>query len=229
MKMKPRITHRFKVTPKAAVGLQEELKCRLETARPLDLDRVQLVAGADVSYLRGDERMFAAVSVFTYPDMEPVESRWGSTPVGFPYVPGLLAFREAPPLLSVFRRLGCEPDVILFDGHGVAHPRGFGIASHMGVLLGVPTVGVAKSVLVGEYEMPARRMGSRTPLVYNGDIVGLAVRTRDGVKPVFVSVGNLIDIKSAARITLTCCGRYRLPEPLRAAHRLSNEARTGRA
>ncbi len=93
------------------------------------------------------------------------------------------------------------------------------------MLLGVPTVGVAKSVLVGEYEMPARRMGSRTPLVYNGDIVGLAVRTHDGVKPVFVSVGNLIDIKSAARITLTCCGRYRLPEPIRAAHRLSNEAR----
>ena len=229
MKMKPRITHRFKVTPKAAAKLQEELKCRLETGRPLEFDEVGLVAGADVSYLRGDERMFAAVSVFTYPDMEPVESRWGSTPVGFPYIPGLLAFREAPALLSVLRRLACEPDVILIDGHGVAHPRGFGIASHIGVLLGVPTVGVAKSVLVGEYVMPARRAGSRAPLVYNGETVGLAVRTRDGVKPVFVSVGNLIDLESAARITLSCCGRYRQPEPIRAAHRLSNVARAGRA
>jgi deoxyribonuclease V len=227
--MKPRITHRFKVTPKAAAGLQEELKCRLETVRLLDLKTVQFVAGADVSYLRGDERMFAAVSVFTYPDMEPVESRWGSTPVGFPYVPGLLAFREAPALLSVFRRLTNEPDVILVDGHGIAHPRGFGIASHIGVLLGVPTVGVAKSVLVGEYEMPSEMKGSFAPLVYEGEMVGVALRTREEVKPVFVSVGNLIDIKSAARVTLSCCGRYRLPEPIRAAHRLSNEARAASA
>ena len=143
--------------------------------------------------------------------------------------PDCSAFREAPALLSVFKRLSCEPDAILFDGHGVAHPRGFGIASHMGVLLGVPTVGVAKSVLVGEYEMPAEQKGSRTPLVYNGETVGLAVRTREGVKPVFVSVGNLIDLESAVRLLLSCCGRYRMPEPIRAAHRLSNEARVARA
>jgi deoxyribonuclease V len=225
--MKPRITHRFKVTPKAAGGIQEKLKCMLETCSPLDLHSVRFVAGGDVSYLRGDERMFAAVSVFSFPEMDPVESRWGSAPVGFPYVPGLLAFREAPALLSVFRRLTCEPDVVLIDGHGVAHPRSFGIACHMGVLLGVPTVGVAKSVLVGKYEMPAGTKGSGSPLVHRGKTVGLALRTREGVKPVFVSAGNLIDIESAARVTLSCC-RYRLPEPIRAAHRLSNEARAAK-
>jgi deoxyribonuclease V len=219
------VTHRFRVSPRAAARIQEELRAGLETSTPIDLERVRLVAAADVSYRRGDERMYAAVTVLDYPSMETVESRWGSSPAVFPYIPGLLTFREAPALLPVFRRLKAEPDVVMFDGHGVAHPRGIGIASHMGVLLGVPTVGVAKSVLVGEYREPGRRKGSRTNLVYRDEDVGVALRSREGVKPVFVSVGHLADLDTATRLALSCCRKYRIPEPIRAAHILSNEVR----
>lgn len=219
----------FKVTPREAVRIQERLRAEIEESSPIDLARLRLVAGTDVSYLKGDDRMFAAVAVFSYPDMELVESRWGSAPVTFPYVPGLLAFREAPALLAVLRRLASEPGVLLVDGHGVAHPRGMGLASHIGVVLGLPSVGVAKSVLVGEYDGPGQARGSTSPLVHEGGTVGLALRTRQGVKPVFVSVGHLADLDSAARLALSCCGRFRIPEPIREAHRLANLARRRRS
>ncbi len=216
------------MTPKEAVAIQEQLRDRVDSHSRIDPARVRLVAGADASYLRGDERMYAAVTVFSYPGLEPLEVARGSAPVTFPYVPGLLTFREAPALIPLFERLESIPDVLLVDGHGLAHPRGFGIASHLGVLLGLPTVGVAKSVLTGEYEEPCEERGCRSDLTLRGERVGIALRTRDRVKPVFVSVGHMVELQSAADLVLTCCTRYRLPEPNRAAHREANAERLGR-
>lgn len=216
---------RFDLSPAEASRLQLRLRSLLELDRALDPRGVGLVAAADVSHGRGDDRTYAAVVVCRYPGLEVVETVTGSTAVGFPYVPGLLAFREAPAVLELMGRLGEPPDVLLVDGHGIAHPRGFGIASHIGLLIGIPTIGVAKSVLVGEYREPARRRGSSTRLVHEGRTVGRAVRTRQGIKPVYVSPGNLVDIDSCARFALSCCRGYRMPEPSRAAHILSNEAR----
>ena len=220
---------RFRVTPKEAVRIQNRLRGMVESSSPLDPAGIRLVAGVDVSYLKGDERMFAAAAVYGFPELEPVESRWGSATVTFPYVPGLLAFREAPVMLAVLKKLTLKPDVLLVDGHGVAHPRGVGIASHLGVVLGVPSVGVAKTVLVGEYDEPAQERGSTSPLRHMGETVGLALRTRSGVRPVFVSVGHRVDLESAARLALACCGRFRLPEPIREAHRIANLSRRSRS
>lgn len=200
------------------------MRHRVIATGSIDRRKVKLVAGCDASYKRGEIRMFAAVAVYSYPGLEPVELCNGSSEVTFPYVPGLLSFREAPSLLAVFEKLKSVPDVLLVDGQGLAHPRGFGIACHLGVLLGLPTIGVAKSVLVGEYDEPDVERGRRTDLVFKGERVGVALRTRDGVKPVFVSVGHIVELDTAADFVLTCC-RFRLPEPARAAHRLSNEAR----
>jgi len=215
----------FDVSPKEAVALQHEMRHRVIATGRIDARKVNLVAGCDASYMRGNDRMFAAVVVHSYPELEPVESVSGSSPVTFPYVPGLLSFREIPSLLAVFEKLKSVPDVLLVDGQGLAHPRGFGIASHLGVMLGIPTIGVAKSVLVGEYDEPGEKRGGSTDLVFKGERVGVALRTRDRVKPVFVSVGHMVELDSAADFVLTCCTRYRLPEPARAAHELSNAAR----
>jgi len=186
---------------------------------------VNLVAGADVSYSRTTDRYFAAVIVMRYPDMEVVEESTASGSSSFPYIPGLLTFREGPITLEAFRKLKHKPDVLIFDGQGVAHPRGFGIASHMGVLLGIPSVGCAKSVLVGDYKEPAKRRGSSSPLVYKGAEVGRALRTRDGVKPVYVSAGHMVDLSFACELVLKCSKGYRLPEPTRKAHILVNGKR----
>ncbi|MDD5748604.1 MAG: deoxyribonuclease V [Actinomycetota bacterium] len=217
--MKPAFTHRFRVSPKKAIEIQRELSS-LVVEKKLVIRNTRLVAGADVSYSKSSNRVHAAVVVLSFPELAVIEERTASCESSFPYIPGLLAFREAPPLLLAFRRLKNEPDVVLFDGHGIAHPRSFGIASHMGVILGVPAVGVAKSILVGEYRMPDEERGQYSPVLYNEKTVGIALRTRNNVKPVFVSVGNLIDLDSAREITLSCCTRYRLPEPIRAAHNL---------
>lgn len=216
---------RFDLTPAEASRLQDRLRPLLELDRPVHPSEVRLVAAADVSYDRGDDWTYAALVVCRYPSLEVVEAVTGRAPARFPYVPGLLAFREAPVVLELWGRLREPPDVLLVDGHGIAHPRGFGIASHLGLLLGLPTIGVAKSVLVGEYREPSARRGSGTRLVHEGRAVGRALRTREATRPLFVSPGNLVDSDSAARFVLSCCRRYRMPEPSRAAHRLCNEAR----
>jgi deoxyribonuclease V len=148
---------------------------------------------------------------------------WGH--VSFPYIPGLLSFREAPILLKAFKKLRHTPDIVIFDSQGIAHPRGLGLASHMGLLLDTPSIGCAKSRLVGTFKEPGTRAGARSPLKHEGKHIGTVLRTRDGVKPVFVSPGHKIDMRGAVRWVLKCCKGYRLPEPTRAAHHLSNKAR----
>ncbi len=156
-----------------------------------------------------------------------VEVRGFEAPLEFPYVPGLLAFREIPPVARALEQVESEVDAVIFDAHGLAHPRGMGLASHLGLFLDVPSVGCAKSRLVGEHEEPGPEKGSATDLVYRGKVVGKVVRTRRGVSPVYVSVGNRIDLDSAVDLVLACCTKYRLPETTRQAHNAANKLRRG--
>jgi deoxyribonuclease V len=223
--MKIARTHRFDVGYHEAVAIQNALRSQVVkkgSPRPL-----RLVGGADVSYAKRAETMYAAVVVLEWPSGRVVEQVTAQRRAEFPYIPGLLSFREAPALLDAFEKLRSKPDVILYDGHGVAHPRGFGIASHLGVLLDVPTIGCAKTRLVGEHAEPGPERGAQTPLVLDGRTIGAVLRTRANVKPVFVSVGHRIGLASAVRIVLEAATRYRLPEPTRLAHVLSNAARRG--
>jgi deoxyribonuclease V len=205
------------MTPKKAREIQIELSKMVSTED--SIRRVRFVGGADVSMK--EDRGLAVCVVMSFPEMEIQEEVMAEGRVRFPYVPGLLTFREGPLLLRAFAKLRKEPDVIVFDGQGIAHPLGLGIASHMGVLLGRPTIGCAKKRLVGEYEEPGIEKGSTSPMLFRGHRVGSVVRTRTGVKPVFVSPGNRIGFDSAARLILGCTLRYRLPEPTRIADKSS--------
>jgi deoxyribonuclease V len=178
---------------------------------------IRHVAGADVAFT--DRQACAAVLVFSYPDLHLLETATAVARLTFPYVPGLLTFREGPALLKAFSALRRRPDLVLFDGHGVAHPAGFGLASHMGVLLDCPSVGCAKSILVGEWDPDtlADTRGARMPLVHEGKRIGAGVRTRQGTKPLFVSIGHRVSLRSAIRFALACGAGYRIPEPTRQA------------
>jgi deoxyribonuclease V len=178
-----------------------------------------VIAGIDVSIK--DEQARAAVVLLTYPDLGPFQSAVADVPVSFPYVPGLLAFREGPAVLAALERLTAQPDVLMFDAQGLAHPRRMGLATHLGVLLDMPSVGCAKSLLCGDYEQPAEQRGSWTPLYDGDEVIGAVVRTRDEVQPVFVSVGHRIDLETAIALVLNCATRYRLPEPTRWAHQVA--------
>jgi deoxyribonuclease V len=169
------------------------------------------VAGLDAAYAGG--RVLAAAVVLRLPGLREVDRAVVDLPVRFPYVPGLLSFREAPACLRALRRLRVRPDLLLVDGQGIAHPRRFGIASHLGLLAGIPAVGVAKSPLVGTHRAPRRAAGSWAPLVDRGETVGAALRTRDGASPLLVSPGHLCDLRAALRWTLRCAAGHRLPEP----------------
>jgi deoxyribonuclease V len=182
---------------------------------------LQRIAGIDVHYSRDGSRAIASAALFSFPDMEPQEEVYTETPVPFPYVPGYLSFREAPAALAALERLAQRPDLIMCDGQGIAHPRRFGLACHLGVLSGLPSLGVAKSRLVGKYQEPGPAKGEWAPLIYNDGVVGAVVRTRDGARPVFVSPGHLLSLPRAIEMTLACTSRFRQPEPLRLAHRLA--------
>jgi deoxyribonuclease V len=212
------------IKPPASVAearlIQEELGKKVRI-RPLR-KQPRLVAGLDASFTGGKRgKARGAVCLYTYPELEPVEEATAELDITFPYVPGLLTFREGPALLAALMKLRGTPDLLLFDGQGIAHPTGMGIAAHMGALLDMPSIGCAKSRLVGEFREPARRKGSRAKLVYAGETVGAVLRTRDGVRPLFVSPGHMADIESSIEIALGCTTRYRIPEPLRCADRLS--------
>jgi deoxyribonuclease V len=183
------------------------------------------VAGADISFDRRSPELHAAVVVLDAESLEVVEIAGVRAKARFPYVPGYLSFREIPPLLEAFAKLEVVPDLILCDGQGRAHPRRFGLACHLGVLLDLPTLGCAKSRLIGDYREPGPRRGAHTQLRDGGEVIGEVVRTRSGVKPVFVSVGHRVCLKTARRTVLRLAVRYRLPEPVRAAHREVNRLR----
>jgi deoxyribonuclease V len=214
MRLHPR--HAWNLSPKEAVALQRELRTEV-ALRPLDLGAIRLVAGVDVS-VKG-ELSQAAVVVVTFPDLQPVETVRASRPTPFPYVPGLLSFREGPVLEDAFAKLGREPDALIFDGAGTAHPRRVGIASHMGLWLGRPTVGCAKTWLWGRHDPVPPEHGAWSPLVDKEEVIGAALRTRAGTKPVFVSPGHLSDVEGAVGLVTRCAPRFRLPEPIRLAHR----------
>ncbi len=187
------------------------------------------VAGADVSYARGDTHLYAAVVVLDANTLVEVERAGVARRAVFPYLPGYLSFREAPAVLEACARLAQPPDLLLVDGHGLAHPRGFGLACHLGVLLDLPTIGVAKSVLVGSAPDPGERRGAWAPMVHEGQRVGSVLRTRERVRPVYVSVGHRVALATARRLTLRFAPRFRLPEPIRGAHRAVNELRSRHA
>jgi deoxyribonuclease V len=207
-----------------AIALQRELAGRVLLAdclpRPL-----RRVAGVDVSYEKHGDLFFAAVVVLSFPELEPVEEAFAVDRVTFPYVPGLLSFRELPVVLEAFRSLRSVPDAVLVDGQGIAHPRRLGIASHLGLWLDLPTVGCAKSRLCGEHPPPGVRRGDQVPLSLDGERIGTVLTTRDRVKPLYVSPGHRTDMAGAAELTLACARRYRMPEPTRLAHLLTNRLR----
>jgi deoxyribonuclease V len=217
--------HDWALTPREAVELQKSLRERVRVA-PLRR-RVDTIAGADISFNKFSPVVYAGLVVLSLPSLEVVEEVGVMSETRFPYVPGLLSFRETPSVLEAWAKLKTEPDAVMFDGQGIAHPRRVGIASHVGLLIGRPTLGCAKSVLVGKFEEPDAERGSWTPLVDKGETVGAAVRTKTRVQPIYVSPGHLIDLAGAIELTLQCDGGYRQPEPTRRAHHLVNALRRG--
>lgn len=217
--------HTLDLSSGEARRLQGELAPRVVEGPTLDLSRVRYVAGADVS--TQGERGYATVAVLTFPELEVVEVQGYEGPLSFPYVPGLLAFREIPLVVAALREVESEVDALILDAHGLAHPRGMGLASHLGLFLDVPTLGCAKTRLVGKHEEPSLEKGSTAELVNRGKAIGKVVRTRKKVSPVYVSVGNRIDLGSAVDLVLACCTRYRLPETTREAHNAANRLRRG--
>jgi deoxyribonuclease V len=224
--MKIKNLHPWDVSPQDAMRIQNRLRAHLQFT-PLAADRVRWVAGADVSFDKGSDTIFAAVVVLELPHLVPVEEAAVTTVTRFPYIPGLLSFREAPAVLQAFEKIARWPDAVLLDGQGLAHPRRMGLACHVGLLLDLPTVGCAKSVLVGTYEEPAPEAGSSSPLLDRGEIVGAALRTKDRTSPIFVSPGHKIDLESAIALVMRCVAGHRQPEPTRQAHLLVNRLRRG--
>ena len=215
--------HDWSMTPREAIELQKSLRDRVIIAPP---DRpIRTIAGADISFNKYSPTIYAGVVVLAIDTLEVIEEAGVVTETSFPYVPGLLSFREAPALLEAWGKLTIEPDAVMIDGHGYAHPLRFGVASHIGLLVERPTIGCGKSVLVGNYEEPSPERGSWSPLVDKGETIGAALRTKNRVNPVYVNVGHMIDLPSAIDLALRCNGGYRVPEPTRRAHLLVNRMR----
>ncbi|MCI0571038.1 MAG: deoxyribonuclease V [Myxococcaceae bacterium] len=225
--MDEELLRHFHVTPTEAVALQKELRERLVLKPPPAL-QVQRVAGADVSTEKYGTLAWGGIVVLDVSTLQSVEQASATVTVPFPYVPGLLSFRELPVLAEAWRRLSHPPDVLIFDGQGTAHPRRMGLACHGGLLFGVPSIGCAKSLLVGTHGPLGEERGAVAELRHRGEVVGMAVRTRRGVKPVYVSPGHLMDLPTAVDIVLKVSPRYREPETTRQAHRLVNALRRGR-
>ena len=210
--------HEWDISVAEAIALQKRLADQVECDDRLG--PVERVAGVDVGYdkARGVARAAVVVETAT---LETVDTAVAERPTAFPYVPGLLSFRELPAAIDALERLTVPPDVLLCDGHGFAHPRRFGIASHLGVFLDIPSIGVAKSRLVGEADVPGPERGDRAPLTQKGEVIGAVLRTRAGVSPLYISIGHRICLETAVRIVLACTTRFRLPETTRRADRLS--------
>ena len=212
--MKYRDLHSWDVLPEEARQLQNELRSQvIQTDR---FGTINTVAGVDIGFKK--DIALASVVVLSFPELQVVDSVVTESPVRFPYIPGFLSFREIPPLLTAFTALQTEPDLVIVDGQGIAHPRRFGLASHLGLILDKPTIGCAKSRLWGRYEEPDSEQGAYTYLTDKGEVIGAAVRTRANVRVVYVSIGHRISLDSARVWVLACCQGYRLPETTRYAH-----------
>lgn len=217
--------HDWNVSPSEAVALQQQLRTQIRVQPLAEVPRT--IAGCDISFNKFEETVYAGIVVLRLDTLETIDEAGVVSTAPFPYIPGLLSFREIPSLLEAWQKLTIEPDVVMFDGHGTAHPRRIGIASHAGLFLNRPTFGCGKSVLVGKYDEPAPERGNWSPMTHYRDVIGAALRTKNKVNPVYVSPGHLIDLDTAISLTLTCNGGYRIPEPTRRAHNLVNALRRG--
>jgi deoxyribonuclease V len=208
---------RWDLEPAEAIALQRRLSCSV--IKKSTLKAVNTVAGVDTAYRQNIAR--AAVVMMTYPALETMDEATAERGINYPYIPGLLTFREGPAVLAALSRLEILPDLLMFDGQGIAHPRRCGIASHIGVLMDVPSIGCAKTKLVGQYDEPALHRGAFTLLNHKGQTIGAVVRTRTNVAPVFVSTGHRVSLRDSIRFVLDCCRGYRLPETIRRADHLA--------
>jgi deoxyribonuclease V len=224
--MKAKTLHPWQVTTHEAIAIQKRLRAQVITENTLG--EVRYIAGADIATSKDSPRAYAGVVVLSYPGLEVVEERGLADEVTFPYIPGLLAFREGPPLIKVFEQLTIEPDVIVFDGQGLAHPRGMGIATHMGLVFDKPSIGCAKSLLYGRYREPDHEKGAwaelRDP---QGHIIGAVLRSKPKTTPIFVSIGHRLDLLAAVRILIACARGVRIPEPTRLAHNFVTQLSRG--
>ena len=218
--------HEWNVPYDEAVAIQNELRHRVGFSRIKP--NIAMIAGADVSFERHSSVLFAAIAVLRLPSLEPVEYAIVEGETEFPYIPGLLSFREAPVVAQAYEKLSRKPDLLMCDGHGVAHPRGLGLASHLGLLFNIPSIGCAKSRLCGTHGEVGPQVGDYASLRLKGRTIGAVLRTRIGVKPIFVSVGHMANLRGAIRVAVRCGAGYRIPEPTRAAHHLVNCARLGK-
>ncbi len=211
--------HSWDVSPQEAIELQR--RCAALVIKQRTFGEVRRVAGVDVAFPGSVTR--AAIAVMSFPQLELIDVARVDRPTTFPYIPGLLSFREAPAVIAAYEALRLKPDLLIVDGQGLAHPRRFGLACHVGVWLDVPAIGSAKSLLVGRHGPLGAERGATAPLIDRREIVGMAVRTRAGVKPMYVSIGHRVDLAAAVEFVLACCTRYRLPEPQRAAHNAAGQ------
>lgn len=216
--MKIKNLHNWDISVKDAIELQKTL-AKSVIKRKFD-KKISTIAGIDCAFTKDKKNVIACIIVLSAENFEIVEAAYSILPVAFPYIPGLLSFREAPACIAAAEKLKTVPDCIIIDGQGMAHPRRFGIACHLGLFLDIPTIGCAKSRLIGDFTALAQRKGSTSPLTDKGEIIGAVVRTRDNVKPVFVSIGHKCRLEDGIRIVLECCVKYRLPEPSRIAHQI---------
>ena len=217
--------HAWDVSPREAIAIQHELRHKVQLI-PLK-EPITYIAGADISFNRGSNVFYAGFVVFRYPSMKLCGHSLVVSHSAFPYVPGLLSFRELPALLAAWKQMPLQPDVVLMDGHGIAHPRRLGIASHFGLWVNRPTIGCAKRLLVGMHSTLGQSAGSDTIIYDRHETIGVALRTRDRIKPVYISAGNLLTLPDALAITRQCVAKHRLPEPTRRARLLVNQLRKG--
>jgi len=215
--MKP--LHPWKVTPEQAIRIQETLRDRIILKK--SFSKVRTIGGGDVSYQKEGDFLFGAMVVLSFPQMETLDVATACGQISFPYLPGLLTFREGPILIETFQKLGIRPDILIFDGQGIAHPRGIGLATHLGIWLNLPSIGCAKTPLLGESVVPGPSKGSFELIQKNERDVGVVLRTKNRVRPVFVSPGHRIDLPTSIRLVLESCQGFRIPEPLRRAHHFS--------
>jgi deoxyribonuclease V len=215
--------HRWDLPYAEARELQRELAERVRF-QPLP-DTFKVLGAADIAYVSATNQSVAVMVTFQWPDLVLIESAHVVAPITFPYIPGLLSFREVPPLLAAHRQLQHPPEVLLCDGQGIAHPRRIGLASHLGLCLNIPTVGCAKKLLCGKHDELGLRRGCATALRHRDEVVGWVFRSRDGVKPIYISPGHLSDLESSKELVHRCLGRFRIPEPLRQAHNQATELR----